>query len=757
MPFIPIPTRIPDAPPPTLPERYRRVVEKANATAEHWENLRGRIGAMRAIGAPHARALERDLRAFLDASLALTRTERVGEHLLPYLMLQTRRHLALLVVLAVIAAISFRAAILRNLLLDEQAALAGLVVVLLLPLPVLHARAAAVRRRTPGSGPLWDLGGPGFRSLGYAAVPPDTAIRRWSRSSQFRRCVYTGLFAKCAVYAAWFGTVWLGAYLVLAGDPAQTVLTLVTLLSLFGLMLVAASSLDFINFVERVPVRMGVLWAAGLVTLALAFKGGHEMVAALSIAAGAGLFAVWWERRDRTGSLYASCVCLLVLLGTWMSSSTLERAVWAEPRGNERRLVRLAPDAWPYRSDSAQQPPVVLVAASGGGSRAAVYTALALERLNADFPDIARNIQAISSVSGGSLANAVYVSRLLGAEAGCPDRQCVRGLEGAVSGDFILPTLIGALLPRQSRSDALERRWKEQPVGLSDHALSHLVSGWTESRRRGDGHPPFPIPLFNATTLDGHNVVISPLPRSLYVPYELAPDSNHYDRIPGRPTWVYYRDGIYGLEDLLRHYDPHLSEAVRASASFPFGFPMVEVETTQPLAYSPDARDRRPGRKEVRLTDGGALSNSGMWPLFNLMMNKAPELRQRGVLLIVIDASKMPSLRGVQSQLTALTGTLLDKSPVGQNWHRQMFQRLQTAYGTRLAIVQLDLLPQREYNVLTTWALDRNSMERLRASFESRWTAEVQQIEDGWRAIKVPPRDSLPVAVPIRIARPPLS
>ena len=53
----------------------------------------------------------------------------------------------------------------------------------------------------------------------------------------------------------------------------------------------------------------------------------------------------------------------------------------------------------------------MIVAASGGGSRAAIYTAYTLERLHRDTPEVADHLQAVSSVSGGSLASAAYVAR----------------------------------------------------------------------------------------------------------------------------------------------------------------------------------------------------------------------------------------------------------------------------------------------------------------------------------------------------------
>lgn len=80
------------------------------------------------------------------------------------------------------------------------------------------------------------------------------------------------------------------------------------------------------------------------------------------------------------------------------------------------------------KTHSPNRGPFVLVAASGGGSRAAIFTALALEtlartpldasaplmemnQLDSSVPSWADNILLISSVSGGSLAAAYYVHR----------------------------------------------------------------------------------------------------------------------------------------------------------------------------------------------------------------------------------------------------------------------------------------------------------------------------------------------------------
>jgi hypothetical protein len=113
----------------------------------------------------------------------------------------------------------------------------------------------------------------------------------------------------------------------------------------------------------------------------------------------------------------------------------------------------------------------------------------------------------------------------------------------------------------------------------------------------------------------------------------------------GKLTWVFSRNAIYGFEKLLDRFNPRLYVAVRASANFPFGFPLVEIETDASLMFNPNDEKSQQGLKSVKLTDGGVLSNSGMWSLFGLLMKNAPELKKRGVLLIVVEASKMPEYR----------------------------------------------------------------------------------------------------------------
>ena len=242
--------------------------------------------------------------------------------------------------------------------------------------------------------------------------------------------------------------------------------------------------------------------------------------------------------------------------------------------------------------------------------------------------------------------------------------------------------------------------------------------------------PPFPVPLFNTTTLDGHIVVVSPLAHELYTDHKLRPAEWPEHR--GDPTWVFDRDAIYGLEQLLPGFDPPLSSAVRASANFPFGFPLVEIRTNLGLPYSPRAHRRETADKVVHLTDGGALSNSGIFPLFHLLINESDELRRRGVLVIVVEASKMPEYSDVSDKASRLKDVIGDQAPLGQHLHRRMYDQLQSVYGDRLAVFQIDLFPEESKNVLTTWALSRRSKDLLAEIFKERWCEKRPALIDKW-------------------------
>ena len=65
---------------------------------------------------------------------------------------------------------------------------------------------------------------------------------------------------------------------------------------------------------------------------------------------------------------------------------------------------------------------------------------------------------------------------------------------------------------------------------------------WHEAYKRGDLLPPFPMPLFNACTLDQHDVVISPLAAELYTRHDGTNPERLYSGVALGPsdwlTWV---------------------------------------------------------------------------------------------------------------------------------------------------------------------------------------------------------------------------
>jgi hypothetical protein len=121
-----------------------------------------------------------------------------------------------------------------------------------------------------------------------------------------------------------------------------------------------------------------------------------------------------------------------------------------------------------------------------------------------------------------------------------------------------------------------------------------------------------------------------------------------------------------------------------------------------------------------------------MWSLYQLLMPDEPEkleeLKRRGVLLLVVEASKMPTYPNLEQSLNSLWSTIGDQGPVGQRLHRLMFDALGREYGDRIAIVQWDLVSRESYNVLTSWALDEDSILKLGNSFETRWDQEKQNL-----------------------------
>lgn len=754
-------------PPPPVPGLQGHEALQALELHAAWRRLSARTAAS---DKDHVLDLRKRFEGFLEESRTPGLLGKAALHWLPDLYSYFRKNLALIWGILILLAVTLKVEAVNSLVRNEvEYNPPGFVlplVLLLVPLAVSRIWTSVLRRQDPPKVPFWDISSTAFRSFRRQALEPGRLIHRWPSGNRLGQEIVKGQAVKLSIYVVWWfaalGLIyWLHRNSELGASESS--LTVFMVLSLCYAILILAHIVDLWEYLDPQPVRFLMLLVSLGALLFLLLGLGREFFIVAFLAAAAGYFWAWWRNRNRKIRLATAIIFLVLAAANAKGRHTHENAVWHD-QGRAKQWNRLTIAEWPWPGTD----PVVVLAASGGGSRAAIYTGLTLRRLNQDRLEIASQLQAISSVSGGSLANAAYVTRLLDLGEKRNDTQArlavLSDLDRDLGKDFLFPTLTGALIPGWTRGESIEATWENGEVELGKHTLSELATAWRSQDRRTSPNPPFPMPLFNSTTLDGHNLVISPLKRNLFTWEKmeiearelknLAYDQDRADE-NDPDTWVHYRDGIYALDDLLSGFDPRLSQAVRASANFPFGFPLVRIRTREPLFFSP--RENELGEKQVQLTDGGALSNSGMWSLYHLLMpeerEKLAELKRRGVLLLVVEASKMPVYPNQKQSLNALWSTIGDQGPVGQRLHRLMFEALGREYGGRIAIIQWDLIPRESYNVLTSWALDEDSIKKLHDSFERRWQAEESLLNQAWTVLKSQRDTGKPI---ISTRRPPL-
>jgi hypothetical protein len=267
------------------------------------------------------------------------------------------------------------------------------------------------------------------------------------------------------------------------------------------------------------------------------------------------------------------------------------------------------------RAGDAADAPVIVVAAEGGGVRAAVWTALALARLDdATCGAFGRRVYAISGVSGGSLGAAFYVAQRAEAPADAASasasasasaiepRPC--GLEGSRAriealrffrNDFISPVLGAYLfgdLMRQfpvvnflpgGRGPVLEGTWEhdwaDAPSGPRS-GPNRFAQPFLDLYR-GDALHDLPLLFLNATTVeDGKRAIAAPV-RAAHV------------------------DAFDLFHERLATAGLRLSAAVHHSARFPFVSPAGFIEQRAGDGASPALKPWG------RVVDGGYFENAG--------------------------------------------------------------------------------------------------------------------------------------------------
>jgi hypothetical protein len=336
------------------------------------------------------------------------------------------------------------------------------------------------------------------------------------------------------------------------------------------------------------------------------------------------------------------------------------------------------------RIDATAPGPVVFVAASGGGSRAALFAALVyenlaemrLEAVGVPAAPLHERVVLVSSVSGGSLASAYFAERMArgggedrrresprnldpdavnatfapasrsGAEVGevrvaaavaaladgratpVVDRFLHSAFVDDMATDFMAPLLRGVLSVGVERGASVAGFWE-------DHFTWRANEGASTSAGLA------PLVLFNATTVrDGRRVVVTdpPLEANALEPHALV------------------------LGDLAAGRRLSVSDAVRVSANFPWGFDLAEVDVAA-----------REGDMDGQLTDGGVVDNTGLDTLAALVEYlrdaaatgnaEAQRVRDglvtRGVILLEVDAGARPEPpSGFSSSFASVTRPL---------------------------------------------------------------------------------------------------
>ncbi len=542
-----------------------------------------------------------------------------------------------------------------------------------------------------------------------------------------------------------------------AGDTSA----LLTAGLLYGI-LVLGYLVDVWDFFDTRFVRLQALAVAALVGISV-YVSDARIVAVAFTALGIWYGFSAYLRRGRKTRFWPLCATSVIYLGcaTFLGVTILfaRAESWSESASASSTMKpRLTEDEWPPPKAG----PLVVMASSGGGTRAAIYTALTLERLHKEVPDVACGLEAISSVSGGSLANALYLAdRLDNTDCGSirgPDQ--LKRLQ-EVRRDFVEPTIVGAFDPRLSRGGHLEEAF--DGAGLEGKKISALIT-----RLRKDKTKAVPVPLFNSTNLESHAVVISPLGAEHYQNRSIRRDPKHtpYNHLrqesecpcKTRPTWVYGRDVIYGLEELLPNFDVSLASAVRASANFPFGFGLVRVETTADRPFSPEAQLNADEATDMFLTDGGVLSNSGLHTLYQLLVNRVGHFRKRGVLLLVVEASRMPSVPSWRQR--NLMRSISDQPAIAQAHHRRMLSHLRDLYGEKFQVAQIALTPHEAHNVQTSWTLPRKTIAALQTDHDANWDDTLADVRIATSSLAAASSTASvsqdPDRAPISLRRPPL-
>jgi hypothetical protein len=328
--------------------------------------------------------------------------------------------------------------------------------------------------------------------------------------------------------------------------------------------------------------------------------------------------------------------------------------------------------------------PVIFVAASGGGSRAAIFASLVFDTMSrepgelrvltpsggATAPSWKRPLSdyvfAVSSVSGGSVASAQYVATRSSAPWEEGDHPATRllwpsvlhsvddRLQEQVEAGKLARVVLGerhVLEPMLVNFNAIAVRGFLDPLTTRGRALSDFWAenfGWSERLGAAEAGEA-PLLLVNATLIASGRPLVIGFPS---VPQDLLADGSRDGVLQLAPASA-DRITRVSLERLDGGAELRVEDAVRLSASFPFGMDSARIEGLDraiPSALRPSGSD------VVYISDGGVVDNTGTGTIRELLTGVlgaadrgvpgarevAEILRRRGVLVVEIDSGAKP-------------------------------------------------------------------------------------------------------------------
>jgi hypothetical protein len=294
--------------------------------------------------------------------------------------------------------------------------------------------------------------------------------------------------------------------------------------------------------------------------------------------------------------------------------------------------------------------PVFIVAASGGGTRAALFTATALEGL--DNLGVAQDIVLLSGVSGGGVAEAYFYTHRDALLADTAHKTAWEDFKRGMTENFIGDVLEGAgewrLLSRQPLGQLL--------IESFERRLFLLDNGQATLGNRSD------LGLILNTTISGHPQEDSQLLRGVFMPPKDSGVSCDAEHIPyalmggGRLIFTNLKDrdafpisgavtpddGTLYIPDVRLPYvvvqDPtvHVASAAALNANFPPVFTNARVNVTSELG------DTVCKERSYYVTDGGATENLGLLSALYALRAALEKLQHRDIPeihIVTIEAS----------------------------------------------------------------------------------------------------------------------